>query len=201
MRLPTVLFLVLIFATDVSSAELSSREKRIIDTVNLTVRKAGVSFQAGKFDESAEHIRRAMKQIEIATATGSTDVYDSMLPAMKRVATAHAMLELEGRLDAAVSHTRHGRKRNRMMQQVWRQTLRSDGIGGGSTDDDADASRRCQLHQPSGSDSGQSLWPVPCRVRQREIQHGHLRRVDERSARRCCRLCGRRGGQSLDRNH
>jgi hypothetical protein len=96
MRFPKVLFLVLFFVTDVSSAELSSREKRMIDTVNLTVRKAGASFQAGKFDESAEHIRRAIKQIEIATSTASADVYDAMLPAMKRVATAHAMLELEG---------------------------------------------------------------------------------------------------------
>ena len=78
------------------TADLTSREKRVVKTIEMTIRKAGASFQAGEFDEAAESIRRAMNQIEIASATGSVNLYDSMLPAMKRVATAHAMLQLEG---------------------------------------------------------------------------------------------------------
>tara|TARA_R110002049_G_scaffold2750_3_gene21850 strand:- start:46574 stop:48505 length:1932 start_codon:yes stop_codon:yes gene_type:complete len=96
MRLFLLFLLATTWVTGGVSADLTSREKRMVETVNVTVRKAGASFQGGKYDEAAGSILRAIKQLEIATSTGSVELYDAMQPAMKRIATAHAMLELEG---------------------------------------------------------------------------------------------------------
>ncbi len=79
-----------------AAAELSTREKRMVDGVNATVRKAGMEFATGNYEAAGENIRKAMNQINIALKAGSGDLYDALGPAMSRITKAHALLELEG---------------------------------------------------------------------------------------------------------
>lgn len=85
-----------VFAVPAKSAELTARERKMVETVNATVRRAGVGYSSGKHDEAAQSIRRAMDQIGIAMRTGNPDLYDALVPAIKRISKAHAMLEIEG---------------------------------------------------------------------------------------------------------
>ncbi|WP_442507497.1 c-type cytochrome domain-containing protein [Novipirellula sp. SH528] len=86
----------LVLRVPADAVELSTREKRAVDTVNQTIRTAGIEYKAGNFSAAAEAISRAMDQIDIAMKVGSPDLLDAFEPAMKRISTAHAMLELEG---------------------------------------------------------------------------------------------------------
>ncbi len=70
------------------SADLTSRERSIIAAVNASVAKAGASYKAGNYDEAGQSILRAMKQIDVAVKVGSAELYDSLDPAMQRVAKA-----------------------------------------------------------------------------------------------------------------
>ena len=76
--------------------ELVGREKQIVQAIESTIRQAGGHFQAGRFDESADSIRRAMNQVDAAMKVATPRLHDAILPAMDRIATAHALLELEG---------------------------------------------------------------------------------------------------------
>ena len=80
----------------VSAAELSLSEKKIVNTVNASVRNAGVDYLANKFDSAGNHIRAAMKQINEAMKSGSPDLQKALMPAIGKVSKAHAMLEFEG---------------------------------------------------------------------------------------------------------
>ncbi|WP_052031927.1 c-type cytochrome domain-containing protein [Novipirellula maiorica] len=79
-----------------SAAELSAREKRAVETVNQTIRTAGIEYKARNFAAAGEAITRAMDQIDIAMKVGSAELLEAFEPAMKRISTAHALLELEG---------------------------------------------------------------------------------------------------------
>ncbi len=72
----SLLFIGLI-SVPAGAAELTSRERRMVDAVNATLRKAGTDFAAGKYEASADSVRRAMKQIEIAVKAGSGELHDA----------------------------------------------------------------------------------------------------------------------------
>lgn len=78
------------------AAGLTSREKSIVAAVNASVAKAGATYKAGDYDGAGQHITKAMRQIELALKVGSSDLYDSLEPAMARIAKAHTLLEFEG---------------------------------------------------------------------------------------------------------
>ena len=79
-----------------SGADLSSRERKIVETVNATILRAGRGYVSGEHENAAADIRKAMDQLKLAVGTGNPDLYDALVPAMKRISKAHAMLELEG---------------------------------------------------------------------------------------------------------
>ncbi|QDT09119.1 c-type cytochrome domain-containing protein [Planctomycetes bacterium K23_9] len=78
------------------AAELSSREKSIVASVNTSVKNAGADYAAGKFDSAGQHVRSAMNKIDVGMKAGSADLYEALAPAMKRISKAHAMLDFEG---------------------------------------------------------------------------------------------------------
>jgi len=93
----TVAFLLLFgLSGNLLAAGLSKQEKRANTAIETTVRNAGKSFSAGKFEEAGEAIRQAMKQIDLAMKDGSSALFDALQPSMKRVARAHTLLEFEG---------------------------------------------------------------------------------------------------------
>ncbi|TWT92755.1 c-type cytochrome domain-containing protein [Stieleria varia] len=87
---------ILLVADSVFAADLSSRERKMVETVNATLRRAGASYSAGNHDEAAKSVRAAMEQLDLAVRVGGPSVFDELEPAMKRIATARTMLELEG---------------------------------------------------------------------------------------------------------
>lgn len=84
------------FGLDCWAADLSSREKRIVESVELAIGKAATEFRRSDFAASSKAIDGAINQIRIAMKLGSADVYDELVPSMKRVTAAQALLELEG---------------------------------------------------------------------------------------------------------
>lgn len=93
---PLLLIACFLCPIQVQSAELSPREKRFADAVNQSIAKAGANYSAGRYEEAGNSIKVAMTQIKAAASTGSTELYDTLLPAMQRVEKAHTMLEFEG---------------------------------------------------------------------------------------------------------
>jgi mono/diheme cytochrome c family protein len=96
MRLLCCLVFLVVVAPAAWAAGLSSREKTIVESVNASVKQAGVDYASGKFDSAGEHVRAAMNKIDVAMKSGSLELYEKLDPAMTRVSTAHAMLEFEG---------------------------------------------------------------------------------------------------------
>lgn len=83
-------------AAPANAAGLTADEKKTVQTINASVLRAGKSYAAGKFDDSAEYIRTAVKQIEEATKGGSQRLYDELIPAMQRIEKARTLLDFEG---------------------------------------------------------------------------------------------------------
>ncbi len=83
-----------------SPVRLDTRSKRIVMAVNESVKAAGQNYQAGNFDQAGAALDKAVKQIEIAGKAESPELHDALVPAMKRIVNARAMLELEGVLMA-----------------------------------------------------------------------------------------------------
>jgi mono/diheme cytochrome c family protein len=94
-QLIIVLSLALMVASELA-AELTSRERSIVRSVNTAVAKAGETYKAGDYDAAGSHIQRAIKQIDLAVKAGSPDLFDALQPAIQRIAKAHTMLEFEG---------------------------------------------------------------------------------------------------------
>lgn len=76
--------------------DLPPREQRLADAVNQSVLQAGQQYKAGKYADAGKSIEIAMTQIRGAIKLGSPDLFDALLPAIKRVEKAHAMLEFQG---------------------------------------------------------------------------------------------------------
>ncbi|NNE01228.1 MAG: hypothetical protein HKN47_28270 [Pirellulaceae bacterium] len=90
------LFCIISLSVISGAAELSSREKTILNAINSAVGKAGADYSSGDYASAGEQIRKAMNQIDVAVKVGTPDLYDALDPAMKRISKAHAMLEFEG---------------------------------------------------------------------------------------------------------
>ncbi|TWU54516.1 Planctomycete cytochrome C [Rubripirellula tenax] len=71
-------------------------QRKAILSANAAVQKAGTHFSARDYAAAGDAIGEAMRQIETAGPASSIEVYDLLLPAMKRVGKAHAMLQFEG---------------------------------------------------------------------------------------------------------
>jgi hypothetical protein len=78
------------------AAELTARETRRVQVIDATIMNAGRRYAAGQFEQAAASIAEAIRQIEVATSEGSSDLYETLEPAMRRIEKAHAMLEFEG---------------------------------------------------------------------------------------------------------
>ncbi len=91
-----IVCIVCCFVSPALAGELSSRERSIVASVNASVKKAGVEYAAGRYDAAGEHVKSAMKKIDVAMKAGSIDLYQALDPAMKRISKAHAMLEFDG---------------------------------------------------------------------------------------------------------
>ena len=78
------------------AADLTTIEKRAVQTVQALIKKAGKEFQSGNYEASGESIQKAIRQIQVAVKAGSPELFDELEPAMKRISQAHTMLELEG---------------------------------------------------------------------------------------------------------
>ena len=78
------------------SAESSVQESRIVDAINGAVLKAGTSYAGGDYQAAGKQIAEAIKQLQAATGSGSPELYDRLLPAIRRIEKAHTLLEFEG---------------------------------------------------------------------------------------------------------
>lgn len=79
-----------------SPERLDTRSRRIVTTIQGTIRSAGAQYQAQKYADAGQLLDKAIEQIEIGLAAGSPLLYDALQPSMKRIINARAMLELEG---------------------------------------------------------------------------------------------------------
>lgn len=79
-----------------SPPRLDTRSQRIVMAINANVLKASKASSTGQFVEAGAILDTTINQIEIAARAGSGDLYDAMVPAMKRIINDRAMLELEG---------------------------------------------------------------------------------------------------------
>jgi len=83
-------------ATAQTPPRLDARSRLVVEGVRRSVRQAGAAFQQSQYKSSAEAIATAVRQIEVAMKTDSPEVYDALLPSMKRIQNARVLLELEG---------------------------------------------------------------------------------------------------------
>jgi mono/diheme cytochrome c family protein len=86
----------LLGASLLGAAELSADETRWLQTINESVRKAGVRYAAGDYQQAADRIAEAISQLQDAVEAGSPALYDQLEPTMRRIQKAHTMLEFEG---------------------------------------------------------------------------------------------------------
>lgn len=78
------------------AAELSTEHRRLVESVNAAVVEAGKSYAGGQFEAAGKHISKAIDLLDKAGQSGSPDLYDQLLPAMRRIQKAHTLLEFEG---------------------------------------------------------------------------------------------------------
>nr|WP_233215130.1 c-type cytochrome domain-containing protein [Rhodopirellula bahusiensis] len=75
---------------------LDARSRTIVQSVDMQVKRAGAAYAGGDYETSGDALRKAIKQIEVAGNAESSDLHDALLPMMRRIVNARAMLELEG---------------------------------------------------------------------------------------------------------
>ncbi|MFG0264806.1 MAG: c-type cytochrome domain-containing protein [Rhodopirellula sp. JB055] len=75
---------------------LDARSRTIVQSVELQVKRAGAAYSKGDYETSGEALRKAIGQIDVAGNAASPALHDALLPTMRRIINARAMLELEG---------------------------------------------------------------------------------------------------------
>ncbi|KLU01735.1 putative signal peptide protein [Rhodopirellula islandica] len=75
---------------------LDARSRTIVQSVELQVKRAGAAYSKGDYETSGEALRKAIGQIDVAGNAASPGLHDALLPTMRRIINARAMLELEG---------------------------------------------------------------------------------------------------------
>ncbi|WP_250932040.1 c-type cytochrome domain-containing protein [Aporhodopirellula aestuarii] len=83
-------------AAETDPVRLDTRSRQAITAITVSMRKAGEQFTAGRFEESARSLEKAMNQVEVAVRAGSPELYDALLPRMQRIVDARLLIELEG---------------------------------------------------------------------------------------------------------
>ncbi|MGB7325440.1 MAG: hypothetical protein WBD31_11270, partial [Rubripirellula sp.] len=80
----------------VVAAGVSLGQRKAVQSANAAVQQAGSHFAAGDYESAGQSIREAIKQVQAAGVDGSPEVYELLLPAMRRIGKAHTMLQFEG---------------------------------------------------------------------------------------------------------
>lgn len=83
-------------SADEPPTRLDTRSRQAFATVATSISKAGSEYVAGNFEASARTLENAMKQVDVAVRAGNSDLFDALLPKMKRITDARVMIELEG---------------------------------------------------------------------------------------------------------
>ncbi|EMI57854.1 c-type cytochrome domain-containing protein [Rhodopirellula sallentina] len=83
-------------AAESDAPRLDTRSRQAMTAISVSMRKAGEQFNAGRFEDSARSLERAMNQVEVAVRAGSPELYDALLPKMQRIVDARVLIELEG---------------------------------------------------------------------------------------------------------
>jgi len=93
-----ILAVVCVIATTArpAAAELTAGQKKSVAEIAEQLREAGTLYQSGSFVESGKKIEAVMAAIDKLIAAGGPEAFDALSPAFPRIATAHALLELEG---------------------------------------------------------------------------------------------------------
>lgn len=77
-------------------ARLDRRSRQAYAAVGTSIQKAGAKYVAEDFEASVRALENAMKQVDVAVRAGSPELYDALLPKIKRIIDARVMIELEG---------------------------------------------------------------------------------------------------------
>lgn len=83
-------------AIEPAAAQITAAQRKEIDAINAAISKAGQLFVQEKFGDSGESLKTVQQQIEKLAESGNADVLAALEPAHKRLAKAHALLELQG---------------------------------------------------------------------------------------------------------
>ncbi len=86
------------------AVKLDTRSRQIVAGVQTMIGKAGSEYLAGRFEDSARALEKAMNQVEIAARVSSPELYEALLPKMQRITDARIMIELEGVAIAPFDH-------------------------------------------------------------------------------------------------
>jgi hypothetical protein len=89
---------------DDPAIKLDTRSRQIVAGVQTMIGKAGSEYLAGRFEDSARSLEKAMNQVEIAARVSSPELYEALLPKMQRITDARIMIELEGVAIAPFQH-------------------------------------------------------------------------------------------------
>ncbi|TWU40678.1 c-type cytochrome domain-containing protein [Novipirellula artificiosorum] len=99
------LFLFLLFLLSLScccdsvkgqESGLTPQQRKMAIAINESLGEAGRHYQAGNLKAAADAMRVALDELDAATQEGSQVMIDSLDPIIKRLRTAHLILELEG---------------------------------------------------------------------------------------------------------
>ncbi|WP_230275091.1 c-type cytochrome domain-containing protein [Rhodopirellula halodulae] len=75
---------------------LDARSRTIVQSVEMQVKRAGAAYAKGDYPASGASLRKAIDQLKVAERVSSAEMHDALMPLMKRIVNARAMLELEG---------------------------------------------------------------------------------------------------------
>ncbi|MEM7600135.1 MAG: DUF1549 domain-containing protein [Verrucomicrobiota bacterium] len=95
-RLTQYLLVVLIAWPGLALAALSPEEKQMGLAIRTSLQEAGTAFKADNNQLAGSKIEEAMQQLDLATQTGSAELFDALLPMIGQLEKAHALLISKG---------------------------------------------------------------------------------------------------------
>ncbi|MEM1297591.1 MAG: DUF1549 domain-containing protein, partial [Verrucomicrobiota bacterium] len=95
-RLTQYLLVVLIAWPGLALAALSPEEKQMGLAIRTSLQEAGTAFKADNHQLAGSKIEEAMQQLDLATQTGSAELFDALLPMIGQLEKAHALLISKG---------------------------------------------------------------------------------------------------------
>ncbi len=82
-------------ASNLFAADLPNQEKKVLAAIEATIQKAGKYYSEENYAQAGISIREAMTQVDSAIQDGSPELFDALVPTMKRISRAHTLLEFE----------------------------------------------------------------------------------------------------------